>query len=114
VSNAVLLCSASVHVRRQNFSDTGFIGLVDGAQGLHSFSDEKAVTVCFFTDDVAGWFDHFKDKGEKLHTPTIQIESEAVEIFVAYDVGGYTLEFDRFLDHEKNQEISKTIRKGSA
>jgi len=91
-------------------SDTGFIGLVDAAQGLHSFSEKKAVTVCFFTDDITGWFEHFKNKGVELHISSIMIENEAVEIFVAYDIGGYFLEFDRFLDNEKNQGILKTIR----
>jgi predicted enzyme related to lactoylglutathione lyase len=90
-------------------SDTGFIGLVDEAQGLHRFSEQKSVTVCFFTDDVVNWFRHFENEGVKLHTPSIMIESEAVEIFVAYDVGGYYLEFDRFLAHEKNRDILNAI-----
>lgn len=92
-------------------SDTGFIGLVDEAQGLHRFSEGKSVTVSFFTDDVQGWFSHIKNEGVKLHTPSIVIESEAVENFVAYDVGGYYLEFDQFLDHELNQDILNTLKK---
>ena len=91
-------------------SKTGFIGLVDEAQGLHRFSEEKSVTVSFFTDDVKGWFSHIKNEGVKLHTPSIMIESEAVENFVAYDVGGYYLEFDQFLDHELNQDIQNTFK----
>ena len=91
-------------------SDTGFIGLVDEAQGLHHFSVEKSVTVSFFTDDVKNWFSHVKSKGVKLHTPSIVIESEAVENFVAYDTGGYYLEFDQFLDHELNQDILNTFK----
>lgn len=90
-------------------SETGFIGLVDGAQGLHPFSEEKAVTVSFFTDDIQSWFSHFKARGVRLHTPSIAVESQAVETFVAYDVGGYFLEFDRFLDHEKNRDILVTF-----
>jgi len=79
-------------------SDTGFIGLVDEAQGLHRFSKEKSVTVSFFTDDVRSWFAHIENEGVKLFTPSLSIGSEAVEKFVAYDVGGYYLEFDQFLD----------------
>lgn len=90
-------------------SETGFIGLVDGAQGLHPFSEEKAVTVSFFTDDIQSWFSHLKARGVRLHTPSIAVESQAVETFVAYDVGGYFLEFDRFLDHEKNRDILVTF-----
>jgi len=91
-------------------SDTGFIGLVDETQGLHHFSEEKSVTVSFFTDDVKGWFSHIKNAGIKLHTPSIGIESEAVENFVAYDVGGYYIEFDQFLDHELNQELLNALK----
>jgi extradiol dioxygenase family protein len=91
-------------------SDTGFIGLVDEAHGLHTFSDVKSVTVCFITDDVKNWFRHLKDECVKFHTPSVRIESEAVEIFVATDVGGYSLEFDRFLDHEKNRDILNAFK----
>lgn len=90
-------------------SQTGFIGLVDEAQGLHRFSEEKAVTVSFFTDNVEDWLSHFKAKGVELHTSSIEIESNAVEYVVAYDVGGYLLKFDRFLDCEQNQEILKLL-----
>ncbi|MCP5096960.1 MAG: VOC family protein [Chloroflexi bacterium] len=90
-------------------SKTGFIGLVDEAQGLHRFSEKKCVTLSFFTDDVKSWFSHLKNDGVKLHTPSIMIESGAVENFVAYDVGGYFVEFDRFLAHEQNQRILDTL-----
>jgi catechol 2,3-dioxygenase-like lactoylglutathione lyase family enzyme len=90
-------------------SQTGFIGLVDEAQGLHHFSEEKAVTVSFFTDNVEGWFSHLKAKGVEFHTNSIEIESNAVEYIVVYDAGGYFLEFDQFLDREQNQEILNTL-----
>jgi predicted enzyme related to lactoylglutathione lyase/catechol 2,3-dioxygenase-like lactoylglutathione lyase family enzyme len=91
-------------------SKTGFIGLVDESQGLHRFSEEKSVTVAFFTDDVKSWFSHFKAKNVDLHSQSIMIESDAVEYFVAYDVGGYYLEFDRFLEHAWNQKMLRTLK----
>jgi catechol 2,3-dioxygenase-like lactoylglutathione lyase family enzyme len=91
-------------------SKTGYIGLVDEAQGLHRFSEEKSVTVSFFTDDVKSWFSHFKAKSTELHSQSITIESDAVEYFVAYDIGGYYLEFDQFLEHARNQEILRTLK----
>jgi len=90
-------------------SATGFIGLVDESQGLHRFSEKKAVTVCFFSDDVHSWLSHLKEEGVKLHTPSIKVESDAVEVIVAYDVGGYYIEFDRFLDHDKNRAILNAL-----
>lgn len=80
-------------------SQTGFIGLVDESQGLHRFSEQKAVTVSFFVDDLQGWYDHLRQKAVKFHTPSIKREIEGTEYFVVYDVAGYFLEFDHFLDH---------------
>lgn len=91
-------------------SKSGFIGLVDGAQGLHPFTDEKAVTIAFFTNDVRHWLTHFKKQNIRLRSDSITVESEAVETFVAYDVGGYFLEFDQFLDHEWNRDILKSLK----
>jgi catechol 2,3-dioxygenase-like lactoylglutathione lyase family enzyme len=84
-------------------SKTGFIGLVDGAQGLHKYSREKSVTVSFFSDDLKAWWKHLKGKGIRFHSPSISVESGAVENFVVYDPGDYYLEFDRFLDTERYQ-----------
>lgn len=36
-------------------SPTGFLGLVDGAQGLHPFTERKAVRVGLLTDDPDAW-----------------------------------------------------------
>ena len=91
-------------------SKTGFIGLVDEAQGLHCFSEEKSVTIAFITDDVKRWFSHLNDADVKFHTPSIMVEGDAVENFVAYDVGGYLVEFDRFLDHQRNQDILNSLK----
>ena len=92
-------------------SKTGFIGLVDEAQGLHRFTEKKSVTVSFFTDDVQKWYRHLLEIKVKFHTPSIMIESDAVEVLVVYDVGGYYVEFDRFLNHELNLEIQKTLER---
>ena len=60
-------------------SATGFVGLVDGAQGLHSFNEEKAVTVAFFTSAINPWFEQFKQAQARLRTPAILIENEDCE-----------------------------------
>jgi catechol 2,3-dioxygenase-like lactoylglutathione lyase family enzyme len=43
-------------------SATGYLGFVDGTRGLHQATEEKAVTVSFFTHDVDGWFDVLKSR----------------------------------------------------
>ncbi len=91
-------------------SRTGFIGLVDGARGLHAATDEKAVTVALFTDDVDEWFEHMRGRpGFELRTPEILDESGRVRVFVGYDPEGYFLEWDTFLDVEGNERLLELL-----
>jgi len=41
-------------------SKGGFIGLVDECRGMHTFSEEKAVTVSFLLEDLEGYFNYVK------------------------------------------------------
>jgi uncharacterized glyoxalase superfamily protein PhnB len=90
-------------------SATGFVGLVDGARGLHRATEEKGVTLSFFTRDVEAWFDRAADQGLELRTPEITDESGRVRVFVAYDGEGYFLEWDTFLDVDGNQELLEAL-----
>jgi predicted enzyme related to lactoylglutathione lyase len=91
-------------------SQTGFIGLVDESQGLHRFSQEKAVNVCFLTDQIENWFHHFQGKKIKIKDALEEATSIPVETFVAYDPGGYFLEFDHFLEDPENKRIRELLR----
>ncbi len=87
-------------------SRSGFIGLVDGANGLHSATDEKGVTISLFTSDVDAWFERVKELGTvELRTQEITDESGMVRVFVGYDPDGYFLEWDTFLDLEGNERL---------
>jgi len=87
-------------------SRSGFIGLVDGAHGLHSATDEKGVTISLFTSDVDAWFERVKELGTvELRTQEITDESGMVRVFVGYDPDGYFLEWDTFLDLEGNERL---------
>ncbi len=86
-------------------SPTGFIGPVDGSRGLHTATEDKAVTVSFFTDDVAAWLDRARTLGLDLRTPELTDESGRVSVFVGYDPEGYFLEWDTFLDVEGNERL---------
>ena len=90
-------------------SPTAFIGLVDEAQGLHWFSEEKAVTISFITEQINEWYEYLTSKNLEMRTSEILVENDAVEVFVTYDVGGYFLEFDRFLEHEKNVNLLESL-----
>jgi catechol 2,3-dioxygenase-like lactoylglutathione lyase family enzyme len=91
-------------------SPTGFIGLVDEAQGLHRFSAEKAVNVCFLTDQIDQWYAHVVAKNVKIKDALEEAESIPVKAFVAYDPGNYFLEFDHFLQDSKNQRLRELLR----
>lgn len=91
-------------------SPTGFIGLVDESQGLHRFSPEKAVNVCFLTDQIDGWFAHFQADNVGIKDALEDLASIPVRAFVAFDPGGYFLEFDRFLEDPKNKRIEELLR----
>ncbi len=90
-------------------SATGFIGLVDGARGLHQATDEKGVTLSFFTEDVEAWFARAKAQALELRTSELTDESGKVQVFVAYDAEGYFLEWDTFLDVEGNERLLQAL-----
>jgi catechol 2,3-dioxygenase-like lactoylglutathione lyase family enzyme len=94
-------------------SPTGFIGPVDGAKGMHSWTEEKGVTVSFFTDDVDGWFAYLDGKESfEFRSPEVLEEDRAgVRVFVGYDPEGYFLEFDTFMETEENEELLELLRK---
>ena len=91
-------------------SPTGYIGLVDGARGMHSSTEENAVTVSFMTEDVRAWMAHARALGVELRSDSIGMESDLVETFVGYDSTGYFLEWDNFLDRAGNERIIDIIR----
>jgi predicted enzyme related to lactoylglutathione lyase len=86
-------------------SRSGFIGLVDEAQGLHRFSDQKAVNVSFFTDQIDQWYARFREKGISIKDPLEDASGIPVRAFVGYDPAGYFIEFDTFLQDPRNTRI---------
>ncbi len=91
-------------------SQTGFIGLVDESKGLHRFSPEKAVNVCFLTDRIDDWYRRFQAHNVKIKDALEEMESIPVKAFVALDPGEYFIEFDQFLEDTKNNRIRELLR----
>jgi len=93
-------------------SPTGFIGPVDGARGMHSWTEKKGVTVSFFTKDVEGWFEHLKGREAfELRTPEVREEERAgARVFVGYDPEGYFLEFDTFFERDGNRGLLEHLK----
>ena len=87
-------------------SSTGFLGFVDGERGLHSATEEKAVTVSFFTGSVEGWLSHLRDVPNfTFREEEVLLEGDFVRTFVGYDPEGYYLEWDTFLDVPVNRTL---------
>lgn len=94
---------------------SGFIGLVDGKHGLHQATEQKCVTVSFFTDDVGNWFKRAKTwPGLKLRTDEVTVEYGRVRLFVGYDPEGYFLEWDTFLEAGENDVLLQQIKAAQA
>jgi catechol 2,3-dioxygenase-like lactoylglutathione lyase family enzyme len=93
-------------------SKSGFIGLVDGARGMHKATRDKAVTVSFLTDDVDAWFTHMKSQ-EVLEAFDLRhqevLDEGFVRVFVGYDPENYFLEFDQFVEHEDNVDFLRIL-----
>ena len=91
-------------------SPTAYVGLVDEAQGLHRFTDEKAVILSFISEQIDDWYTHLLDKGLEMKDEIADAERIPVRAFVTYDIARYFVEFDRFLPHELNSKILRYLR----
>ncbi len=90
-------------------SATGFIGLVDESRGMHSYTEDKAVTVSFLTDELDAWYEHLRNvESFELRTPEI-LDEGFVRVLVGYDPENYFLEFDTFLEDERNTELLRLL-----
>jgi len=96
-------------------SPSGFIGPVDGAKGMHSWTEEKAVMLSLLTTDLDSWFEHLKGQPAfKLREDGIVIEERAgARVFVGTDPDGYFVEFDEFFDAEGNEALLDILKTGS-
>ncbi|MFC1543771.1 VOC family protein [Gemmatimonadota bacterium] len=94
-------------------SPSGFIGPVDETRGMHNWTEKKAVTVSFITDDLEGWFSHVQATGAfALRHLEIELDdAQRFRAFVGYDPEGYYLEFDTFLPHPLNSRLLESLER---
>lgn len=92
-------------------SRSGFIGLVDGAKGLHQATPTKAVNVVFQSPGLDTWFERMKSRDVRIHSPLGPEEGGLVRAFVALDPAGYFLEFHWFTPDAKNDAILKVLNR---
>jgi len=88
---------------------TGYFGLVDEKLGMHNYTEQKAVTMSFFTADIDGWYEYLSTNDSiEMRSPKIEEEDE-YRAFVAYDPEGYFLEWDVFNPIPANVDLVKAI-----
>ena len=92
-------------------SASGFIGPVDGSQGLHPFTEKKAVNIGFITDQITHWYEYLVDKGLKIKSPLDETQEGRVKVFIAFDIADYYFEFDSFNPHPDNQRLLLSFEK---
>lgn len=79
-----------------------WVGLVDAEHGTHKPAADKPVILSFVTDDVDAWHAHLTKLGAPMFRPLGTSLAIGVRGFMALDPGGYTLEFETFLDAPRN------------
>jgi catechol 2,3-dioxygenase-like lactoylglutathione lyase family enzyme len=93
-------------------STSGFLGLVDGARGMHAATERQAVTVSLLTDGLDGWLRYARNhQGIALRSDSIDASDPRYRAFVAYDPQGYFLEFDTFLEHPDNVDLTERLER---
>jgi catechol 2,3-dioxygenase-like lactoylglutathione lyase family enzyme len=91
-------------------SSTGFLGLVDETRGMHSFTEDKGVTISLFTSNVDSWFGYMDGiDGFEFRTREMLNESDKVRVFVGYDPENYFVEWDTFVPAEGNEKLLEQL-----
>lgn len=90
-------------------SPSGYFGLVDEQRGMHNFTEEKAVTMSFWTDRLDDWYQYISThEAVEMRSEKIE-ETDRYRAFVGYDPEGYYLEWDVFKGMPDNEELLKIL-----
>lgn len=87
-----------------------FVGLVDAEQGTHKPAHDKPVILSFVTEDLDTLYEQLQVKGTPIFRPLKTHERIGVRGFMALDPGGYTLEFESFLDQPRNAQMLALLK----
>ena len=88
---------------------TSYFGLVDEQRGMHSYTEQKGVTMSFFTANLDGWYDYLNNSDKiEMRSPAIE-EEIPYRAFVAYDPEGYFLEWDVFNPVPGNEKLLESV-----
>ena len=90
-------------------SPSGFLGAVVAGEGLHPYSEQKAVTISLLTDEIENWLKWIPTRPDaRLRTGELAVR-ERYHALVAYTPENYYLEFNTFLEHPDNDEFMRAL-----
>jgi catechol 2,3-dioxygenase-like lactoylglutathione lyase family enzyme len=90
-------------------SPSGFVGTVVAGQGLHSYAEQKAITISLLTDEIEAWHTWLPTQPNvTLRTGEIATR-ERYKALVAYTPENYYLELNTFLEHADNQRLMRAL-----
>ena len=96
------------HIYRASAS--GFLGTVIAGQGLHPYTEQKAVTVSLLTDAIEDWYIRLQNSHDfRLRSEEVGTRNPRYKAFVGYDPEGYYVEFNTFLEHEDNRVLMQFL-----
>lgn len=93
-------------------TESSFVGLVDGARGLHEAAPESRVTVGFLTREVDAWQRRARALEVDLRSTGISESRTRIRSFLASGPGGYRLEWGTWLPVDENQRLLELLRGG--
>lgn len=88
-----------------------YLTLVNAADGMHSASEPKSVTLAIVTEQVQGWYEYLLSQDVPMRSELNMREGSAHDGFVAIDPEGYLLEFEWFNDHPENAELTPRLER---
>jgi catechol 2,3-dioxygenase-like lactoylglutathione lyase family enzyme len=92
-------------------SPTGYVGLVDESRGLHRFSRDKAVMFSFLTRSIHAWQERMQSRGIPIRRAISAPTTTPVLEFSPIDPGNYYLEFDTFIEDDRNVELLRAMKR---
>ena len=82
-----------------------FVGCVDGTRGANRPSKDKPVNISFIGEHVDDWYAHLRAAGVTIYRPLDERADIGIRGFMVLDPEGYVLEFEQFLDGDRNGRI---------
>lgn len=87
-----------------------FTTLVDAEQGMHGADEPETAAIALVTDQLDEWWDYLRRQNVNMRSTAYDpLPGRAHHGFVAIDIEGYFLEFERFNSHPENEQFMPVL-----